>query len=368
MSGDWEIYKNDNEPRADDGAWEVPAPSWRQFDSLPTDDLFVGPAPGDFAGPFFYRADQKVKDTVNLALHLRRPILVTGAPGTGKTSLASSIAYELGLGPVLQWLITSKSTVRDGIYQYDVLARVNDMNLADKEALSEIDPEYADALKETARNIGEYITLGPLGDALLPRPKPRVLLIDEIDKSDIDLPGDLLHVLERGSFEIPELVRERDQEVTVRCAPREKVRGQNQQYSEADTEDRNKVRIYRGQVTCSQFPVIVLTSNEDRDFPTAFRRRCLPLQLDPPTPEALWEIAKEKLGKTPGKAGETLIDRFVREPADPQVGRGKDGRLRATDQLLNALYLRMSGSGLNKNDVDRLYEIVLARLGESFGD
>ncbi|MFM6527076.1 MAG: MoxR family ATPase, partial [Dolichospermum sp.] len=99
--------------------------------------------------------------------------------GTGKTSLAYAVAYELGLGEVLHWPITTRTTLKDGLYSYDAIGRLQDAKDKDKDNLAEI---------------GKYINLGSLGTALLPSEKPRVLLIDEIDKSDIDLPNDLLHI------------------------------------------------------------------------------------------------------------------------------------------------------------------------------
>lgn len=333
QSAKWRIYRNSATPREELAEWPPPPP-WRSFPRPRTDDLLAHDPPGDFPAGFFYLASQEVVDAVNVALHLRRPILVTGAPGTGKTSLADSIAYELGLGPVLPWLITSRSTLSAGLYDYDVLGRLNDMNLTERAAAGALLPKHRPTTDPG--DIGRYITLGPLGDAMLPRLRPRVLLIDEIDKSDIDLPGDLLHVFERGWFEIPELIRERVDEVRVR-----RTGGPD-------------VLIRDGRVQCHEFPVVILTSNEEREFPPAFRRRCLHVQLKPPEAADLITIAEHKLAAEPDRA---LIDEFIDQ-------RGSDGRRLATDQLLYALYLRMSAQGLSDDDYARFRQIVLEPLSD----
>lgn len=187
---------------------------------------------------------------------------MTGPPGIGKSTLAYLIARELGLGRVLQWSIVSRSTLRSGLYDYDAIGRAQtvaelaartggDGTAADGDGPGEGDPPRA--------SVGEFLTLGPLGTALLPYRRPRILLVDELDKGDIDLPNDLLHVLENGSFDIPELVRTGAQQVEVH------------------TDDpQGRTVVQRGRVECAEFPIVVMTSNGEREFPAAFRRRCLP--------------------------------------------------------------------------------------------
>jgi len=243
-------------------------PPWRKFDGDVTADgdqpvpPDVGPRPGDELRASSYRADPSVVDKVNAALYLRRPLLVTGKPGTGKSSLALSIAWELRLGRILHWPITSRAQLQQALYQYDALGQLQDANLRRAE---EGDPRVGSA--------GRYITLGPLGTALVGRTQPRVLLIDEFDKGDIDLPNDLLTVLEEGQFPIPELIRE-GADSPVRVA----------------TVDGGTVEVTGGRVRCHAFPIIVITSNGERAFPDAFLRRCIQVTIPEPSEQQLRDI------------------------------------------------------------------------------
>jgi MoxR-like ATPase len=328
---DWKIFQGTRKPI--DGEIDKllpPPPSWRQFDS---EKKTRQPR-----GATFQSRPEEI-ELVNAALYLRRPLLVTGKPGTGKTSLAYAVAYELKLGEVLYWPIVTRTTLKDGLYNYDAIGRLQDAQQQDK--------DHKDHLKE----IGKYIQLGPLGTALLPSDKPRVLLIDEIDKSDIDLPNDLLHVFEEGEFQIPELVRisEKLEEVEVRTAYKN--------LKEATAKDL-KVSIKQGYVRCQAFPFIILTSNGERDFPPPFLRRCLRLNMKEPDAAELERIVAAHLDENKG------ITKQVKELIAQFLEKRKDGDL-ATDQLLNAIYLTTRESAPIGQEKDDLVQQLLKYLSST---
>ncbi|MGW4562482.1 AAA family ATPase [Streptomyces sp. NPDC004561] len=333
----WPVYTGTNEPH--DGITKLPPPPpWRAFDGGPVLDAPDAAAGVPAVSPDrmhraeTYQATEQTVQLVNAALYLRRPLLVTGPPGTGKSSLVYAVARELRLGPVLRWNITSRSTLHDGLYQYDPLSR---LYAARHQAVRQ------DRAEDTADESGveHHLRLGPLGTALLPYTRPRALLIDEIDKSDLDLPNDLLNVLEEGQYEIPELVRA--------------SRGAPDGVAEVlvdGTEER--VPVARGRIRCRSFPFVVLTSNGEREFPPAFLRRCVTLHLRQPDDRHLAGIVRAHLGE-PDAYARTLIDRFL--------SRTGVGDL-ATDQLLNAIYLARSVD-LDAESLDRLAEQLMPYLG-----
>jgi MoxR-like ATPase len=260
-------------------------------------------------------------EAVNTALYLRRPLLVTGKPGNGKSSLIRAVARELRLGPVLRWSITSKSTLRDGLYLYDALGRLDEQKRSGKE--------------RDDTDIGKFIELGPLGTALLPADWPRALLIDEIDKSDLDLPNDLLNIFEEGEFSVPELARAKvdreDQGIPVRTWRRQGL-----------------TSIISGYVRCTHFPFVVMTSNREREFAPAFVRRCIRISIEEPDPAMLGDIVRSHFDEPTRVQAEQLIEQFLQD---------RNGKELATDQLLNAVYLIFrSGNEFGENDKKQLIE------------
>ncbi len=332
---DWRIFTGMGEPH--DRIAELPEPpSWRQFEREFTEDDWVG-APPDLVkrdrtrGQNFRvsTTDDDLVNVVNAALYLRRPLLVTGKPGTGKTSLAYRIAYELNLGAVLSWSITARATLQEGLYRYDAISRLQDVQLKPK--------ENGPARGEASPDIGRYIQLGPLGTALLPTRRSRVLLIDEFDKSDINLPNDLLNLFEEGEFEIPELAR------IAKDTERVQVR----------TYDGQEVTVKTGQVKCASFPFVVLTSNGERDFPPAFLRRCLRLTMPDADQETLADMVKAHLGDEALAEAEPLIAQFVEKRIKGDL---------SPDQLLNAVYLVTRQFSPVGGDQTKLMDVLMKYL------
>jgi MoxR-like ATPase len=312
-SSNWKIYQGDGEPREH---IELPAaPPWRHFRDNATEVALQQ----DLKGATFQPPPEAI-EMVNAALSLRRPLLITGNPGTGKSSLAYAVARELGLGKVLKWSITTRSNLKDGLYNYDAIARLQDAQASKK---------------DNRQDTGNYITLGALGTAFRPTDLPRVLLIDEIDKSDIDLPNDLLNLLEDGEFPIPELQRLELSLVDVRTIERDPDNKQN------------KATVENGVVRCRAFPLVIMTSNGERDFPPPFLRRCLRLKMPNPNAQELQKIVEKHLGESVAQTSALLIQEFCK-----RIDKG--GTL-ATDQLLNVIHIRTQEK--DRTDLSKLSDL-----------
>lgn len=302
-SQDWKIFTGNCEPH-NGLATLPPPPPWRfahpsaKLTAPPEEEVTGDEGERVRALPFI--TSEAMKVAVNAALYLRRPLLLTGKPGTGKSSLVAKVAHELRLGTVLRWPINSRSTVRGGIYEYDAVGRL--------QAGREEPP------------VESYLKLGPLGTALLATQWPRALLIDEIDKSDLDFANDLLNVIEEAEVEIPELRRLNKEEVFVK-----------------DFEGCS-VPVYDGRLKSRQFPFVVMTSNGEREFPAPFLRRCIRLKIDPPTPAELEAIVRSHL-----RAHTDVLNFEEIQTLVAAFGTGQRENLEiATDQLLNAVFLTVA--------------------------
>src|SRR5262245_4327236 len=335
---DWKIFNGKRKPHDEVLQFlenDKLCPQWRNFPQRFREDnpdaehrikaLRQEPDETDDRGKKFLATSDMV-EMVNAALYIRRPLLITGKPGTGKSSLIYSVAYELKLGKVLRWPITTRSTLKDALYQYDAIGRLQEADLIRLRGETSIP------------DIGKYLRLGPLGTALLPSRRPRALLIDEIDKSDVDLPNDLLNIFEEGEYEIPELVRLKEQEREIKLRP-------------YDAQD--PVTIIEGRVRCFHFPFIVMTSNGEREFPTPFLRRCIRLEIQQED-SVFQEIVAEHLGAEVIEEAQPIITNFLNCREEQDL---------ATDQLLNIIFLitRDNGPG-DAQERKRLIKALLKEL------
>jgi MoxR-like ATPase len=188
-----------------------------------------------FHGTGGYIASDELQNSVNIAIALGRPLLVKGEPGTGKTMLAKSIAENLGMDLII-WNIKSTTKAQEGLYVYDTVQRLYDSQFGDRDV----------------SDIKQYIKLGKLGEAFISE-KQVVLLIDEIDKADLEFPNDLLWELDIMSFYIPET---------------------------GET------------ITTKNRPIVIITSNAEKELPDAFLRRCIFHYIDFPDEEMMAAIIK----------------------------------------------------------------------------
>ncbi len=215
----------------------------------------------NFRGTEDYIIDENLELTMNIAIKMNKPLLVKGEPGTGKTALAEAIAKALDK-ELIVWSIKSTTKAQDGLYQYDVVRRLYDSELGN----------------EGVEDIKKYIKLGKIGEAFTSE-KQCVLLIDEIDKADLEFPNDLLWELDRMEFYIPET------DETIRA---------------------------------NHKPIVIITSNAEKELPDAFLRRCAFHYIDFPNESLMRDIVRAHYPDIEEQLMNQVLDAFfyVREYFD----------------------------------------------------
>ena len=250
-----------------------------------------------FRGSSKYIADSSLQNAVNVAIALEKPLLIKGEPGTGKTLLAKSIAEALNK-PLFIWNIKSTTKAQEGLYIYDTVKRLNDARFGDKDI----------------SDIRQYIRFGPLGQAFLCEEKA-ILLIDEIDKADIEFPNDLLHELDEMTF----YIYETDEFIHAKHRP-----------------------------------IVIITSNSEKELPDAFLRRCIFHYIEFPSPDLMADIVKVHFPDIDKKLLNQALDVFykLREIEDLR-------KKPSTSELIDWIrVLMVSGVKIDTKDIPFLGTLI----------
>ncbi len=208
-----------------------------------------------FSGSENYVVTDELMNAVNVSIALKKPLLIKGEPGTGKTMLAQAISESLGMDLII-WSIKSTTKAQDGLYVYDTVQRLYDSQFGEGDV----------------KNIGQYIKLGKLGEAFTSE-KQVVLLIDEIDKADLEFPNDLLWELDKMEFYINET---------------------------------------KETITTKHRPIVIITSNAEKELPDAFLRRCIFHYIEFPTEEKMEEIIRVHYGDINKKLVKNALEAFYK--------------------------------------------------------
>ena len=252
-----------------------------------------------FEGTDSYIASDDLRIAVNAAITLERPLLVKGEPGTGKTELARQVAGALGL-PIIEWHVKSTTRAAQGLYEYDAVSRLRDSQLGEGRV----------------HDVAAYIRPGKLWDAFTAEERV-VLLIDEIDKADIEFPNDLLQELDRMEFHV---------------------------YETGET------------VTARQRPVVIITSNNEKELPDALLRRCFFHYIRFPDTETLTEIVRVHFPDIKDRLLSVALTRFFEIRETPGLKKKP-----STSEVLDWLKLILS-EDLSPEDLQRDAKDSLPKL------
>ena len=259
-----------------------------------------------FQGSAEYVAAPDLINVVNIAMALEKPLLIKGEPGTGKTMLAQSIASALDKELII-WSIKSTTKAQDGLYVYDVVQRLYDGQFGG----------------QGVDDIARYVKLGKLGEAFS-ADRQVVLLIDEVDKADLEFPNDLLWELDRMEFYIPETKE------TIRAKSR---------------------------------PVVIITSNAEKELPDAFLRRCIFHYIDFPDPEMMEEIVRVHYPEVENRLVKQVLNAFYRIRGVPGIQKKP-----STSELLDWVQaLRLSGIEPDRILGELPFAGVLLKKNEDIG-
>ena len=256
-----------------------------------------------FKGSKNYVASPELMNAVNIAMALKKPLLIKGEPGTGKTMLAEAVAEALGKKLII-WSVKSTTKEQDGLYVYDVVQRLYD---------SQFGGQGVD-------DIEKYVKLGKLGEAFT-ADEQVVLLIDEIDKADLEFPNDLLWELDRMEFHIPET---------------------------------------KQTITAKHRPVVIITSNAEKELPDAFLRRCVFHYIEVPDKDLMAQIVRVHYPDLDQRLLTQVLEAFYRIRQLPQVKKKP-----STSEILDWLQaLRLGGVDPEKIEAELPYAGILLKKNE----
>lgn len=258
-----------------------------------------------------YLAEPALVEAVEVAIALRRPLLLKGEPGCGKTKLAQAVAADLGLR-FEPWYVKSTSRASDGLYVYDAVGRLRDAQLGGRHGG-----------RMAAREAADYVRFGALGQAFC-ADAPMVVLIDEIDKADIDFPNDLLLELDEQKFQIAETGK---------------------------------------WITARYPPIVIVTSNDEKELPAAFLRRCIFHYIEFPSADRLAAIVRTHFPDAHAKLLATVILRFCELREQMSQDKGESGKRVSTSELLD--WFRILSDSYEPDEAIRILEEhkVLPRAG-----